>query len=301
MKKVIVLMSTYNGEKYVTEQLESIIKQSYQDVEVYVRDDGSSDGTVEILEKYRKTGQINLIEGENIGFINSFFELIKHAPSADYYAFSDQDDIWKSEKIERAVDLLDREDGGKPLLYFSDYDYYDQDMKFVGRCKSHKRGPSFRNSLVDCISLGISCVFNKTTCELMKERIPNKCCGHDWWVYMICAGLGSVIYDKNSYIQYRRHSNNVSPGGKGFIEFQVWRIKKFLVNDYFSQIREQLKEFEQIYGEKLSKDNYDTLRLFTDDKHKGSNAAKKIFSSKPYRQGVADEVMLRFMFLIGKL
>lgn len=301
MKKVIILMSTYNGDQYVEDQIESILSQTYKNIDILVRDDGSNDQTLTILKRYESEGKLTLIEGVNKGFIGSFFELIQKAPSADYYAFCDQDDIWKKEKIERAVELLEQKSDDLPLLYFSDYDFYDQDMNFVGRCKSHKRGPSFRNSLVDCISLGISCVFNSNAYMKMKLNIPKHSCGHDWWVYMLCAGLGEVIYDQTTNIQYRRHSSNVSPGGKGFIEFQIWRIKKFLVNDYFSKIRDQLREFDQIYGNELEENKHKELRLFTNQNHHWRNKLKKVFARKPYRQGVADEAMLRVMFLLGKL
>lgn len=300
MKKVVVLMSTYNGDQYIVEQIDSILNQTYKNIAILVRDDGSSDNSTKILKEYEKNNEIELIIGDNRGFIRSFFDLIKHSPKGDYYAFCDQDDIWMSEKIERAVRMLEKSNNALPCLYFSDYDYYDQDMQYVGRCISHKKGPSFKNSLVDCISLGISSVFNEKACVMMKEKIPQDCCGHDWWAYMLCAGLGEVIYDNTPTVKYRRHSSNVSPGGMGFIKFQAWRIKKFLVNDYFKQVRKQIKEFYKLYGSELSDDNRRELKLFADDK-RFVNALKKLFSIRLYRQKISDEMMLRVMFLIGKL
>ena len=102
-KKVAVVLSTYNGEKYVKEQLDSILKQTYKNVEIIVRDDGSKDSTVEIIKEYQeKHKNIKLVVGENLGFIKSFFELLKIA-EADYYSYADQDDIWVKNKIELAV------------------------------------------------------------------------------------------------------------------------------------------------------------------------------------------------------
>lgn len=300
MKKVIVLMSTYNGSKYIKDQLESLFAQTYPNVEIYVRDDGSKDESVAVLADYEELGKIHLDRGENVGFIKSFFSLIKNAPEADYYAFCDQDDVWEENKIERAVSQMESEDASKPNMYFSDYNYYDQDMNYVGRCVSHAKGPSFHNSLVDCISLGISVVFNKQACSLVKQDIPTQCCGHDWWVYMLCAGLGNVIYDKTPTVRYRRHSNNVSPGGKGFIAFQIWRIKKFLVNDYFKQVRMQLIEYNEIYGEDLSNENKKVLQLFT-EKKRFTKAVKKVFYPKLFRQKFVDEGLIRIMFVLGKL
>lgn len=301
MCKVIVIMSTYNGEKYVKQQLDSLLEQTYQNIEIYVRDDGSSDDTIEILKEYEKNNKIHLELGENCGFIKSFFMLIKNAPESDYYAFCDQDDIWKKDKIELAVAKLKKTDQAKPALYFSDYDYYDQEMNYVGRCKSHKKGPSFRNALVDCISLGISSVINKTACDIMKQHVPLHCCGHDWWAYMLCAGMGTVIYDKTCTVNYRRHAKNVSPGGMGFIQFQIWRIKKFIVNDYFSNVREQLGEYQRLYGEYLSQEDQKVLSLFTDGCNSSKVIIKKLFFPHFFRQKLSDEIMLRVIFLLRKL
>lgn len=125
-KKVVILMSTYNGEKYIEEQLESLLNQTYSDIKIFIRDDGSKDRTKEIIKQFlQKSKNIFLIEGENIGFINSFFELLNISDTADYYAYCDQDDVWMEDKIERAVKFLEKSDSNKPVLYFSNSDYYD--------------------------------------------------------------------------------------------------------------------------------------------------------------------------------
>ncbi len=299
MKKVIVLMSTYNGEKYVSEQIDSILSQTYSNIEILVRDDGSKDKTVEILKKYEKENKIQLIQGENVGFIKSFFSLIKEAGEADYYAFSDQDDVWFENKIEKAVSLLEKEEKNIPILYFAAYDFYNANMEFTGHGGIYKKGPSFRNSLVDCITLGINCVMNKKAVEMMKQDIPQNSCGHDWWTYMLCSGLGKVIYDTTPVLKYRRHDNNVSAGGMNFIKFQIWRIKKFFVNGYFKNVKEQLKEYETLYGNKLSKENQKLLKLFTNTSF--GNWFKKVFYPKMFRQKLTDEILLRIIFVIGKL
>ena len=121
MKKVQILMSTYNGEKYVDEQINSLLQQDHTNLEILIRDDGSKDSTVSILEEYnREYPNIKLIIDENKGVISSFFELaMKASEEADYFAFCDQDDYWKPQKISRAVNLLEKESPNTPLLYFS--------------------------------------------------------------------------------------------------------------------------------------------------------------------------------------
>ena len=278
--KVGILMSTYNGEKYVEEQLESILHQTYPNIKIYVRDDGSSDRTLDILGKYEKNGSIILVRGKNVGFIKSFFELVKLCNGCEYIAYCDQDDVWLPEKISLAVDMISKKDNEKPILYFSNYDFYDSDMNFQAHCEDKKINPSFKNALVDCISLGFNSVFNKAALRIMQKNIPNHSCGHDWWTYMICVSMGEVIYDKRYTVKYRRHDNNVSAGGMKFIKFQLWRLKKFFFNDYFKNIRLQLKEFESLYSDLLKEEDRKLLRLFTRSKYNFIVALKKVFNKK---------------------
>lgn len=301
MKKVAVLLSAYNGEKYIEEQIESILEQSGVEVELYARDDGSSDGTCTILEKYERDGKLHLEKGKNVGFVQSFMWLVANCENADYYAFADQDDVWLKNKLLYAVEEMEKKDDSKPLLYFSNYDFYDQDMKFMEHCGILNGEPSFRNSLVDCITLGFNSVFNNVTRDMMKENIPQKACGHDWWSYMLCAGLGEVIYDRRVTVKYRRTGTNVSPGGASFLKHQIWRIKHFFGKKYFEKVQEQMTEFEHLYGEQLSSEDRKVLGLFTERKHRIRNGIKKVCYPKRFRLKMIDEILIRMVFLIGKL
>lgn len=300
-KKVMVLLSAYNGERYIAQQLESILGQSWDNFEILVRDDGSVDHTAEVVKKYEETGKVHLECGQNVGFIKSFFWLVEHCGEADYYAYADQDDVWLPDKLAMAVELLEREDDEKPLLYFSNYDFYDGKMNFVSHQKNMSQRPSFRNALVDCITLGFNSVFNRAACDLMKRHIPQDSCGHDWWTYLLCAGLGGVVYDMRPTVCYRRHSESVSPGGMNFFRHQVWRIKKFLVEDRFANVRKMLREYEQYYGGQLSAENQKVLQLFTGRRHRFLSGIKKVFYPHMFRQTWVDELLLRVVFLTGKL
>ena len=300
-KKVAVILSTYNGEAYIKTQIDSILNQRYKNIDIYVRDDGSKDSTVSILKEYENKGIIHFYPRENVGFIKSFFECLSFCDDADFYAFCDQDDEWFDFKIARAVEKLSKKNEDEPLLYFSDYDFYDNDMNFIAHSKSHKKGPSFRNAIVDCINLGITTVINKKTRDIMVKSNIQKSCGHDWTAYMICSGFGEIIYDKTSTIKYRRTGNNVSPGGKNFIQMQIWRIKKFLLNNYFQNVKEELIEFENLFSDKLSKEDKKLLNLFTSRKYNFFKMIKRVFYPKMFRQKLTDEIMLRFVILIGKL
>ena len=300
--RVVVLMSSYNGEKYIREQIESILWQSYRNVKLYVRDDGSTDGTLDILKKYAEKGELVLYEGENLGYVQSFFELLRLCEDAPYYLWCDQDDVWEKGKLERAVQILEKNQSERPCLYFSDYDYYDEKMNFQKHGLDHKRGPSFANSLLDCIPLGFCSVFNSAARKMMTNKIPEHCCGHDWWTYMVCAAFGQVIYDRGYFsVQYRRLEQSVSPGGTNFLALQMWRFKKFFLNNYFIKIREQHREFASIYGNNLNEKDKKIMCLFAGEKFSIPIMVKKLFYPVWFRQSAGEELMVRALFLLGKL
>ncbi len=302
-KKVNVLLSSYNGADHIKEQIESILAQTYENISLYVRDDGSTDGTLDILKEYEKTGKLTLERGKNVGFIKSFLWLVRHADKADYYAYADQDDVWLPDKIKMAVEMLEKDESDEPLLYFSNYNLCDDDLNFVKVCDEEglEKHPSFANALVDCMPLGFNSVFNYKAQKLIAEDTPKFSCGHDWWTYIVCQGLGKVIYDNRPTVNYRRTGHNVSPGGMSFIKFQIWRFKKFFVNDYFSNIRKMLREFEYYYKDDLSEKDKKVLALFTHKSYNFIAMIKKLFYPHRFRQGLFDELAVRFLFIIGKL
>lgn len=303
-KKVKVLLSAYNGEKYIGEQVESILNQTYQNIELYIRDDGSTDATLHTLECFQDNPRVHVIAGENVDFNNSFLQLVELSGEADYYSFADQDDVWFPDKVERAVQMMSRaekENSDIPILYFTNYDFYDENMNFQEHGTAPSMKPCFRNALVDCMPLGFNTMFNKKAHDMICADIPKQSCGHDWWTYMICAGMGKVIYDDKTTVCYRRHESNVSAGGMGFLEFQIWRFKKFFVNHYFRNIRMQLKEYRSIYGDRLDPEDRKLLDLFCDEHYNFAHAIRKVFYGKRFRSRLTDEIMVRFIFLIGQL
>lgn len=295
--RVAVLLSAYNGERYIREQIDSILSQDYPNITLYVRDDGSTDGTLSILEEYAQKGRIVLEKGENKGFIGSFFWLLVHSGPADYYSFSDQDDVWLPDKVSHAVEKMETENKQEPLLYFTNYDFYDAEMNFVRHHEPPGIEPSFRNAVVDCIPLGFNTVMNRAARDLIALDPPQHSCGHDWWCYLLCAAMGSVLYDPRPSTKYRRHDNNVSDGGMNFFKFQLWRFKKFFGNNYFFNVRQQIAEFAALYGDRLAKEQQEYLKLFVEPRHR----FQKAFYPHKYRSSLFDELALRCVFLLGKL
>ncbi len=299
-KKVAVIMSTYNGEKFIKEQLDSILNQTYKNVEIVVRDDGSKDKTVEIIKEYQKTNKnIILHEGENLGFIKSFFELLKLV-EADYYSYADQDDIWIENKIELAVNSLNKLDNSKPNMAFGNSDYYNEDMKFIGHGEKNKKY-SFLSALFSCVGQGMTMTVNKKTRDMIIEDTPKTCFFHDWWTYLLCIGLGNVAYDNVTTVKYRRRKENATSEGQGYFRLIMWRIKNLLFSNGMKDIKQQMINFKDYYYYELSEDKKEILDLFANKEYNFFNSIKKAFYPKRIRRSIIDDFMLRIIFLIGVL
>lgn len=301
-KKVAILLSTYNGEKYLKEQLDSILAQTYTNFELIIRDDGSKDNTVKIIKEYiEKTDkEITLIEGKNLGFIKSFFDLLKRG-NADYYAYADQDDIWLPNKIELAVNSLNKLDDRVPNMAFSNVDYYDTEMNFIGKGDSKNKKPSFLNSLYECINQGMTMVINKKAREYIIDNIPEKCFFHDWWTYMICTAFGNVVQDDVVTVKYRRAKTNATVEGQGIVTLLIWRIKKLLLGDGMKDIKKQITIFKNIFYKDLSTENQKIIDTFEGEKYNFFKAIKKAFYPKKIRRKLIDDISLRIFFLFGIL
>ena len=300
-KKVAVLISTYNGEKYIQEQIDSVLNQTYKNIKIYVRDDESKDNTSKILEEYQKNNKITFIQGKNVGFVKSFMNLLSVCEDADYYAFCDQDDVWNEDKIERAVKMLEKENNNLPLLYASNYDFYNSNMEFISHSPFKIKKPSFQKSVIECISPGMTMVMNKALKSVIQKNIPEECAFHDWWTYEVCSAFGKVIYDSKATVKYRRHEKNVSDEEAGIIKNLVKTIKRGSFSDIWGKLKKQLIEFDKIYAKELKEEDKKLLELFTNEKFNFSNYIKKVFYSGRFKDNLKDEIMIRIMFIINKI
>lgn len=299
-KKVTIVMSTYNGEKYVKEQLDSILNQTYKNIDIVIRDDGSRDNTVKIIESYQKKySNIKLITGKNLGFIKSFFELLRLVES-DYYAYADQDDVWMPNKIELAVNELSKLDENVPNLAFGNSDYYDENMKLIGEGEKNRKY-NFRMALFSCVTQGMTMTINKKARDLIVKNPPKTCFFHDWWTYLICVGMGNIAYSDQTVVKYRRMKTNATVEGQGYLRLFIWRIKNLLMNDGIKDIKRQMINYKNTYYDKLNDDNKKILDLFSEEKYSFFRSLKKTFYPKKLRAKFVDDFMLRILFLIGVL
>lgn len=242
MKKVLILLSTYNGERYLREQLDSLLKQVGVEIHVLVRDDGSKDGTVEILEKYelKNPTVFTIIQSENIGWQRSFLELMKMAygmpQQYDYYSFCDQDDIWLPEKLERAVERIETLHSNI-RLYCSNL-YYYKDGQNYGKIKHGDYKCTAANCLVRNYATGCTIVFNRSLLDTIVKNPPQIIVSHDFWAFQVGVLLGEVYIDNEAYILYRQHASNQIGSVHGWRAIWKRRINT-LLESYGSHTRER--------------------------------------------------------------
>ena len=213
--KINILMTTYNGEKYLREQLASIKNQDHKNWHLCVSDDGSSDSTLSILNEFssRNIGRVSIFKtSQNLGFVENFLSLVRRSDiSAQFYALADQDDIWCRNKLSRAITQL-QINYNEISLYCARTKLIDEAGHFCGFSPLFKNRANFNNALVQSIGGGNTMVFNHPTRLLIAAASENKKLlpSHDWWFSLVVSGAGGqIIYDTESTTLYRQHDRNL--------------------------------------------------------------------------------------------
>lgn len=232
LKRVAVLLSTYNGGHYIHDQLISLLNQNCNlRIDIHIRDDGSTDETLKIIERFLDgNSNIYLHKGRNVGVISSFLWLVDNVAGYDYYAFCDQDDVWEPLKIAAAIGKFSEINKETPQLYCSAFEYVDQDLRPIDHFTS-KTDLSINNLLIENCAPGCTIVFNAalrdTYSKLDLNNIAKRIVMHDWFFLLLARCNGEVLYDKNSYLLYRQHSNNVVGIKSGFVSIVKNRWAQF--------------------------------------------------------------------------
>lgn len=303
MKKhsVAVLLATYNGAKYIREFLDSLVAQTYADFKMMVRDDGSTDGTLEIIRSYSPRIEIAFIEANvRLGPAKSFFELLTHAgDDYDFYFFADQDDCWHKSKINRAVAALATE---KELvaLYCSRMDYVDENLRHISYSRVPRR-LAFENALVENIATGCTVAINQTARQLILTNLPNKVIMHDWWIYLIAMSFGKVIYDEFPTIKYRQHDSNVLGASTNLLQDMQRKFARFVMKDggVFS-LTSQAEELMRCFSWRMSKQQLASLSSLTDAKNGFFLRLKLAINPVFFRQSRFDSIILKLLFILGR-
>lgn len=212
--EMAVLLSTYNGEKFLREQLESLFLQTYRDWILLWRDDGSIDGTKRIMQEFvARTGSSQCQEvrtiSERLGPTQSFFQLMCMAQDHPMLAFMDQDDVWLPEKLDRAVRWIKKQPEDIPALYCGRQTLVDSSLRILRRSPQHRRLGGFPSALIQNIATGCTIVMNRKAAQAVVSATLPRCSVHDWWSYIVVAALNGAIYsDEVPMILYRQHSAN---------------------------------------------------------------------------------------------
>lgn len=253
MNRILVLMATYNGEKYLKAQLDSIFAQKNVDVTVLVRDDGSSDETTSILDDYSKSHQLYWYSGKHLNVSKGYFSLMQQGAHRDfdYYAFSDQDDVWDDEKL--SIGIIAIADVDKPALYYCGQRLVDGDLTFIADHELNKdRSLSTRFILSDFA--GCTGVFNKALIDEVVSYNPTYMLMHDTWILKVCLAIGgTVIVDPKPHMSYRQHGGNAVGLGRSLPAY-LKQVKQYL-NEY--KVEPQMRELIKGYSNKMVNPYYE--------------------------------------------
>ncbi len=245
-RHVSVLLSSYNGEKYIEEQIESVWKQKDVEVSVLVRDDGSKDSTLSILDRLGRKGDLSHYTGGNMGPARSFMQLLKDAGDDEYYAFCDQDDFWKPEKLSVAVGMLE-ESSDVPALYVGQTQLADAALSPLPTTPIHPL-LTFGESLVYEFAAGCTMVMNRKLRDIAVSHTPSYLKMHDVWVYSIALAIGAkVVFDPEPHILYRQHTGNAVGQGFGITEAWKRRLRR-IFNGEHSRYRRAVELREGFLG-----------------------------------------------------
>lgn len=269
MEKITVLLSTYKGAKYLREQLESLGNQKEVNLSFVIRDDGSPDSgeTLYIVNNFKESHpklSISIIKGENVGFVKSFTKLIEYgitSTTTNYFAFADQDDVWKEDKMLSAITQLKKlESSSKdnlPMMYCSNTTLVDSNLNFIKDSWNPREVEiSKSRCLLKSYATGCTILFNRRAGELYLERFKEEIQVHDYFMYMTCVFFGKVIFDPTSHILYRQHNNNMI-GKKNWKE--RWKRRLTLNWDKTHAIQRQALLFLEIYKDRLSSEDIELI------------------------------------------
>lgn len=297
MQHVAILLSTYNGERFLEEQLNSLITQSHSGWTIYASDDGSTDGTLAILEDYRiKLGpeRLTILAGPKQGFAKNFLSMVKNASiQADYFAFCDQDDIWLPERLSTAIARLQSIPNNQPALFCSRTRLIDEKGSPIGLSPLFSKPACFKNAIVQSIAGGNTMLFNNSARTLLANtHTEQTIISHDWWLYILVSGCGGhVHYSSQPLVNYRQHGNNLIGSNSSFRDRLV-RIEK-IFKGTFREWNESNLVGLSTFKEHLTPESLRAFVQFQECRHTSLLRRLALISSSGlYRQTAAGQLGL---------
>jgi len=262
---VAILMCSFNGERFLREQLASIEHQDHAQWRLFVSDDGSIDSTRDILESFQaRLGdqKVTLFSGPGTGFASNFMSVTcREEINADFFAWSDQDDIWAADKLSAALTWLRQVPVDVPALYATRTTLVNEEGVAVGLTPLYSRTFGFPNALVQNIAAGNTMVFNRAARELLRSKAHLNIVAHDWWAYLLVTGAGGLFhFDEVPHLLYRQHEANSIGASTGF-KSTIVRIQKLFQGRLSRWIDQNISNLEAVEF-LLAEQNREVLQRF---------------------------------------
>ena len=304
--KIAILLCTHNGEAFLKEQLDSLAAQTWDNWCLLVSDDNSTDQTRHILGEYQRqwpAGRLTVRSGPAKGFAENFMAVTRSVQGqADYYAWSDQDDIWHPDKLERALQCLQGIAVSTPALYCGRTQLVNSDNQSIGLSPLFSKKPSFANALMQNVGGGNTMVFNQAACQILAETsVDTALVSHDWWAYIIITGCGGQVrYDPEPVLRYRQHKNNLIGSNVG------WSARFARVRELFRGRFQQWATIHilalQKHQHRLTREHAETLSLFVRARRRSMPMRLlQLKRSGVYRQSRLDNLGLVLAIILGKI
>ncbi len=289
---VTILLATFQGEKFLEDQLQSLASQKNVSVRVVINDDGSTDGTLDIIEKWKNTGLITKVSLSNkLGPSLVFQRLLMDNTDNEYIAFSDQDDIWDSNKLYEQIQLVPK---NKPTLIFTNRIFLSKNGKESKSLNYRKINPNFRNALVENVSPGNTILINREAANKLSLHYQPDITHYDSWFYLVMSATGDVVHLDKNLVKYRLHDDNLV-GLRSIGSFSPFEsIRNYLMN------AERLKEQEIL---SLKESDAEYLDRFLGILKEGDKKIRlqNLLRFKIYRQKRIDAMGMKIILFFGVL
>lgn len=306
MTSVAILLCTFNGARFLPQQLASLEAQDFTDWRVFASDDGSQDATLAMLEDFQKkhgADRVQIRGGPHRGFVANFLSLLcDPAVQGACYAFCDQDDIWLPDKLTRARRFVMNAPADEPAVYCSRTRLIDESGAEIALSPLFRKAPSFRNALAQSIAGGCTMVLNEAARQLlMRAGADVVCASHDWWVYLAVTAVGGTLfYDAVPSICYRKHPHNVI-GENRSIGAQLIRARMLWRGRFKSWADWNVAALERIESE-MTEENRQIFALFRSSRKQALvSRLRGLRRAGIHRQTLLGNVGLAAAALVGKI
>ncbi|MGQ7331440.1 glycosyltransferase family 2 protein [Streptococcus suis] len=264
---VNILMSTYNGQEFLAEQIRSIQAQTYTDWTLLIRDDGSKDKTRDIIADFaQQDNRIHLINPdstENLGVIKSFHALVQYQ-RADVYFFSDQDDVWLPDKLQVTLEKAQAYPADQPLMVYTDLKVVNQDLQVMNesmiRSQSHHANTELVQELTENTVTGGTCMINHALAEMW--TVTDNILMHDWYLALLATAFGKLVYIDQPTELYRQHAENVLGARTLSKRFKKWIRPHVLFSVYWDLIHNSQKQASHLLALPLAPTDRNLVEAF---------------------------------------